>query len=93
MTKVQFKQISSTQTKFDFKGHTFLLNEQDRGFFGAGRSVALYQLDGVKKTFVVSVGWLRGDSQPSFRDDLIKQITDMNTIKKEAVNYLEKLLG
>lgn len=93
MAQVEFKRVSTTQLKFEFKGFTFLLQEQDRGFFGAGRSVALYQLDGVKKTFVVSVGWLITDSQPSFRDDLIKQKTDMETIKCEAVNYLERLLG
>ena len=93
MAQVEFKRVSNTQLKFDYKGFTFLLNEQDRGFFSAGRSVALYQLDGVKKTFVVSVGWLKPDSQPSFRDDLIKQVTDMETIKCEAINYLDRLLG
>ena len=93
MTNVTFTQVSNNETKFEFKGYNFILRTQDRGFFGAGRSVSLYQLEGIKKTFVVSVGWLILDSQPSFRDDLIKGVTNMNEIKKVTIDYLEKLLG
>lgn len=91
--KVEFTQLSNSETKFKYGEYTFILRQQDRGFFGAGRSVSLYQLNGVKKDFIVGVGWLKPDSQPSFRDDLIKHIATMDEIKKAAIEYVEKLLS
>lgn len=91
--KIQFTQLSDFETKFRFNNYTFILRQQDRGFFGAGRSVSLYQLNGLKKEFIVGVGWLKADSQPDFKDDLIKHISTMDEIKDVAVKYVEKLLS
>lgn len=91
--KVKFIQLSDSEVKFEYKGHKFILKEKDRGFYGAGRSVGLYGLDGLNKNFIISVGWVKPDSQPSFRDDLIKSITNWGEIKKESIKYLDKLLS
>ena len=91
-SKITYTKLSDFETKFEFKGHTFILKEGNRGFYGSGRSVGLYQLDGLKREFIVSVGWTKPDSQPSFENDLIKGITTMDEIKKESINYLTKLL-
>lgn len=93
MTNVDFIQLSTFEVKFNYKGHTFILKEGDRGFYGSGRSVGLYQMDGLKKEFIVSVGWTKPDSQPSFKNDLIKEITTWSKIKEESINYIDKLLN
>lgn len=93
MTNVNFIELSNFEIKFDYKGHTFILEEKDRGFYGSGRSVGLYQLNGVKKEFIVSVGWTKPDSQPTFRNDLIKELTTWSKIKEESIKYIDKLLN
>lgn len=93
MTNVNFIELSNFEIKFDYKGHTFILEENDRGLYGSGRSVRLCQLNGVKKDFIVSVGWTKTDSQPTFRNDLIKEITTWSKIKEESIKYIDKLLN
>ena len=88
-----YTKLSSFETKFEQKGHTFILKEMNIGVYGAGRAVQLYQLDGLKKNRIVCVGWTRSDGyERAFEDDLIKGVTTMDKIKKEAVNYIDKLL-
>ena len=90
--KVEFVQLSNFESKFEYKDHTFILKEGDRGFFGAGRSVGLWGANGLKRDFIVSIGWTKPCSQPDFKNDLIKGITTWDKIKEEAINYLDKLL-
>ena len=91
-SKVKFVQLSNFEMKFEYKGHTFILLEQSIGFYGAGRSVQLFQLDGFKKTHIVNVGWTKPDSKPSFKDYLIEEITTWEEIRKESIIYLDKFL-
>lgn len=96
--KVEFVQLSNFEVKFDFGGFKFILTENNRGFYSAGRSVGLYQLDGVKKDFIVSVGWTKSDGtyhtnpEQYGQSDIIKGVTTWDRIKEEAVVYLSKLL-
>lgn len=88
-----YTKLSSFETKFEHKSHTFILKEMNQGVYGAGRAVHLYQLDGLKKNCIVCVGWTRSDGyERDFEDDLIKGVTTMDKIKEEAVNYIDKLL-
>ena len=88
-----YTKLSSFETKFEHKCHTFILKEMNIGVYGAGRAVQLYQLDGLKKNRIVCVGWTRSDGyERAFEDDLIKGVTTMDKIKEEAVNYIDKLL-
>ncbi len=89
-TKTVYTKLSSFETKFERKGHTFILRSMDQGVYS---SVHLFQLDGLKMNHIVCVGWARSDGyERAFEDDLIKGVTTMDKIKEEAVNYIDKLL-
>lgn len=89
---VNFIKLSNFEFKFNYKDLNFILQENNRGVYGSGRSVGLYQLNGVKKDFIVSVGWTKSDGEPNFKNDLIKEITSWEKIKKEAIEYINKLI-
>jgi hypothetical protein len=92
-TETVFTKLSSFETKFAHKGHTFILQAMDQGVYSAGRAVHLFQLDGLKRNCIVCAGWTRSDGyEEDFADALIKGITTMDKIKEEAINYINKLL-
>lgn len=94
MAQPKFVQLSDSQVMIKMYDRRFLLEEGDRGVYSAGKCVRLYQFhaDG-SKHFMISVGWTRPDCQPKFDGDLIKGITNWDEIKKQSVDYIDKLLN
>jgi len=92
--KVKFEQISRNEVKFIFRDKRFLLLEKDRGVYGLGRGVQLYELDGVNKTHVKEIGWTKSDNHGGANkaDSHLPGIQTWDSIKTGAIDYLQKLL-
>jgi hypothetical protein len=92
-TGVKFEQISQNEVKFTFKGMKFLLVEKSQGVYGLGLGVLLYELNGVDKKFIKTIGWTKSDNHggPS-KDCITSSITTFEACKQLAVDYLTKLL-
>ena len=58
----KFTQVSPSEVRVDYRGIKFLLVEQDRGIYGKGRAIQLYQLDGLIKTHIKEIGWTKSDN-------------------------------
>lgn len=94
MTKPIFKTIDSNETRLDYKGHKFLLIEQSRGVYGMGRSIQLYQMEGLKKQHVKELGWTKTDHHngPEKSDAFLKGIVNLESCKKAAVKYIDSII-
>ena len=97
MAKVEFKSITKSETRFDYKGRKFLLVEADRGVCGLGRAVQLYLLDGLERRHIKEIGWVKADSphntyKYSNCDAYIVGITTMSEIKKQVTNYIDEFI-
>jgi len=91
---VKFTMISQNESKFEFKGLKFVLEEKKVGVYGLGRCVSIYQLDGVTKTFVKTVGWTKTDNHGGAGKECITSvITNFESCKQLALVYLENLLS
>ena len=89
-----FTVISETENRIDYKGIKFLLVEQSRGVYGTGRSIQLYQMDGLKKTHIKEIGWTKTDNYDGElkKDSLLRGIVDLKKCKKAAIDYIDSLL-
>lgn len=94
MVKTIFKQITANEVKLTLKGDNYLLVEQDRGVYGAGRAIQLYKLNGVEKVHLVELGWVQKDNYggENKKDKVIQGITTWDACKKAAVEYLNNIL-
>ena len=91
----KFTQISHNEIKFKYKNYNFLLVEQDRGVWGAGKAVQLYQLDGVKKEHVKELAWTQTDNNGGMeKSDAYynSRYTTLDGCRSLAIDYLQKLL-
>jgi hypothetical protein len=91
----KFTQISNNEIKFKYKDYNFLLIEQKRGVYGAGKAVQLYQLDGVKKEHIKELAWTEDDGYGSMKESdayYNSRYTTLNGCKSLALDYLQKLL-
>jgi hypothetical protein len=91
----KFVKISDNEIKFNFKDFNFLLVEQKRGVYGAGRAVQLYQLNGLEKNHIKEIAWTETDNNRSMEksDAYYKErFTTLDGCKVLALNYLKKLL-
>ena len=92
----EFTKISDNEIKFEYKGHKFLLVEQDRGFYSMGRAVQLYEVNGLKREHLKEIAWTKDDggygsrrkSDAYYKDDLVS----LEACSNLAVAYLQKLL-
>jgi len=94
-TDVQFTQVSHNEIKFEFKGYKFLLVENNRGVFGSGRAVQLYQLEGLKKEHIKEIAWTKSDNHGGFHKSDAYDNTKLHTMgscQKLAIEYLNKVL-
>ena len=92
---VKFSRISDNEIKFSYKKYNFLLVEQSRGVFGAGKAVQLYQLDGVKKEHIKEMAWTQSDNNRGMEKSEAYYNTRLTTLdgcKSLAEDYLNKLL-
>jgi hypothetical protein len=88
-----FTEISQNEVRFTFKKMNFILEEKKVGVFGLGRCVNLYQLEGVKKSFVKCIGWTKTDNHGGPSTECMKStIISFIACRFLAVEYLEKLL-
>lgn len=97
---VDFVVLSEHEKKFRYMGESFILKEDKRGFYGAGRSVSLYGLDGFNKVHITSIGWTRCDGEYSKsassrggETDVLEGIVSWSQIEDAALDYLDKFLG
>lgn len=96
--RILFKALGPPQSKFDYMGRSFLLEEKSVGTYGLGKCISLYSFDPftLDKKFIVCVGWTSGDNHGSTgsKDSVLKG--NSNTwpaCKIAAENYLNKLLN
>jgi hypothetical protein len=89
-----FKSVDNTETRLDYKGHKFLLVEQNRGVYGMGRAIQLYQLDGLKKEHIKEIGWTRGDNNGGAAKPgaYLPGIVTSRDCKEAAVKYIDSIL-
>ena len=91
--KVQFIQIAPNEVKFEYKDNKFLLREKRAGVFGLGASVYLYQLEGVKKTFIKTIGWTHTDNHGGpGKECILNGIVKFEDCKQPALKYVQSLL-
>lgn len=95
MATTKFTQVSDNEIKFKYKDFNFLLVEQKRGVYGAGRGVQLYQLDGLKKEHVKELAWTQTDNNRGMEESdayYKERYTTLDGCKALALDYLKKLL-
>lgn len=91
----KFIQVSLNEVKFEYKGYKFLLVEQDRGVYSAGKAVQLYQTDGLDRKHIKEMGWTKSDNHGGMEKSdahYKSRLTTMDGCKSIAQEYLEKLL-
>lgn len=91
----KFITISDNEIKFKHKDYTFLLVEQKRGVYGAGKAVQLYQLEGIKKEHVKELAWTQSDNNRGMEKSEAyykSRLTTLDGCKSIAEDYLSKLL-
>jgi hypothetical protein len=93
MKKVKFEYISQNEIKFEHKDMKFILMERKVGVYGLGKCVNLYQLEGLKKSFVKCIGWTQTDNHggPS-KNCVAPTLTTMDSCKQLALVYIDNLL-
>ncbi len=91
---VVFNQIAPKEVRFDYKEMKFLLVERDRGVYGIGRAVQLYQMNGLEKAHIKEIGWTKSDNHScsGMEDACITRLTTFDACKDAAVKYIDSLL-
>jgi len=98
MEKAQpkFLKVDQNETRLDYKGYKFLLIEQDRGVYSAGKAIQLYQLDGVIKKHVKEIGWTKDDNHRGLKKDFeqsyLREISTWEQCKTAAVKYIDSII-
>jgi hypothetical protein len=93
MTQPKFTTVDSSETRLDYKSYKFLLKEQSRGFYGAGKAIQLFQLDGLKKTHIKEIGWTKSDGTgPKRGEAFLEGIVTPADCKKAAVKYIDSII-
>ena len=90
----KFTQVSPSEVRVDYRGIKFLLIERDRGVYGAGRAIQLYQLDGLIKTHIKEIGWTKSDNNGSggMERACVTHITTWSECKAAAIKYIDSIL-
>ena len=92
MTQPKFTTVDSSETRLDYKSYKFLLKEQSRGFYGAGKAIQLFQLDGLKKTHIKEIGWTKSDGTGPRGEAFLDGIVTLEDCKKAAVKYIDSII-
>jgi hypothetical protein len=92
MKSAKFTQISPSETRLDYEGNKFLLVEQSRGVYGAGRAIQLYLVHGFERKHLKELGWTKSDgSCKGMQDACITRLTNLDECKKAAITYIDNL--
>ena len=94
MANAIFKTIDARETRLDYKGHKFLLKEQSRGVYGIGKSIQLYQMDGLKKEHIKEIGWTKSDNHggPDKSESYLRGIVTLADCRNAAVKYIDSII-
>ena len=93
-TIIKFEKISQNEVKFVYRNRRFILAEKSQGVYGIGTGVLLYELNGLDKKFIKTIGWIKTDNHGGpGKDCITSDITTFENCKKLAVDYIEKLLS
>lgn len=94
MERTKFITISRNEVKFEYKKFKFILEEKKQGIYGLGSAVLLYQLDGVTKTFIKTVGWTKTDNHDSekTKECILDGIVKFDDCKMASLNYVKSLI-
>jgi hypothetical protein len=92
MTQPKFTTVDSSETRLDYKSYKFLLKEQSRGFYGAGKAIQLFQLDGLKKTHIKEIGWTKSDGTGPRGEAFLDGIVTLEDCKQASVKYIDSII-
>jgi hypothetical protein len=93
---MEFTEVSSNELKFTYQGHNFILEVDNRGWYGRGRLIVLKSLQGFKKEYIKDVCWIKSDNYdqpPSEADVLVEGIGNWDIAKNAVIEYLNKLFN
>ena len=90
----KFTQVSPSEVRVDYRGIKFLLVEQDRGIYGKGRAIQLYQLDGLIKAHIKEIGWTQSDNNGcgGMERACVTHLATWSECKTAAIKYIDSLL-
>jgi hypothetical protein len=95
MEKPKFTKISETETRLDYRGHKFMLVEQRRGVYSAGRAIQLYLMEGFDKKHLRELGWTKSDGyckDKDLKEAYIHRITTLEECKTAALKYIDSVI-
>lgn len=88
-----FKQISRTEVRFDYRDLKFILKENNRGVYGLGSAVQLYQLNGLESKHIKEIGWTRTDNHSGpAKSAFLQGIVTIEDCKLAATKYIDSIL-
>ncbi len=92
--KIKFREISNTEVAFAHYDKKFLLREQRQGVFALGYAILLYELDGLNRKFVRTIGYTKSDNHDSEQKKtlLVQGIINWDKAKEVSVKYIGDLL-
>lgn len=91
--KIIFNQITQNEIRFDYREHKFLLKEQNRGTWGLGRAIQLYELVGMITKHIREIGWTKSDNHSGPRDAVLPGIVTVEQCKDAAIKYIDSILN
>jgi hypothetical protein len=92
----RFITISNTEIKIEHRKITFLLVEGDVGVYSMGRCMRLYQMDGLKKTFIRCIGWTKPDGgYETYKKNeaYLPGLVTKEACKQGAIRYINSILN
>ncbi len=93
METTKFTKISETETRLDYKGNKFMLVEQKRGVYSAGRAIQLYLMEGFDKKHLKELGWTESDGYcRDMKDAYINRITTLEECKTASLKYIDSII-
>ena len=89
----KFTQISTNETRIDYKENKFMLVEQNRGVYSAGRAIQLYLMEGFEKKHLKEIGWTKSDGYcKDIKDACITSLTNLSECKVAAIKYIDSII-
>jgi hypothetical protein len=88
-----FRQISLTEVRFDYRDHKFILKERNRGTYGIGSAVQLYELHGMESIHVKEIGWTKSDNHSGpDKSSYLQGIVTFEDCKLASTKYIDSIL-
>jgi hypothetical protein len=95
-TKPKFTTVSGMETKVDYRGHKFILKEGAAGVYGMGKCMYLYELNGLNRKLLQTIGWTQVDggygTHGKGESFLGKGIFTVEQCKVGAIKFIDSML-